>query len=116
MHLPGLSLSRSCRGMLVSCSHDGTIKVWDLLDHSTGPVLAWEQTDNLGALYCLAANPDNEFIFALGGDNKEHNFKVLDFMEIPAGMSGSFQMKIERSGINLLCLINSEGEIHKCDT
>ncbi|XP_072762415.1 periodic tryptophan protein 1 homolog [Anoplolepis gracilipes] len=79
----GLSLSTSCRGLLVSCSNDGVTKVWDLLDQA-GPTLIWEQTNNLGAIQCLAANPDNGFIFAAGGDNKEHNFQVLDLREIPA--------------------------------
>lgn len=78
----GLSLSTSCRGLLVSCSNDGVMKVWDILDQ-TGPVLVWEQSSNLGAIQCLAANPDNGFIFAAGGDNKAHNFQVLDLREIP---------------------------------
>ncbi|XP_011869774.1 PREDICTED: periodic tryptophan protein 1 homolog [Vollenhovia emeryi] len=78
----GLSLSMSCRGLLVSCSNDGVIKVWDI-DQKV-PTLVWEQTSNLGAIQCLAANPDNGFIFTVGGDNKAHNFKVLDLMEVPA--------------------------------
>ncbi|EZA55869.1 hypothetical protein DMN91_010728 [Ooceraea biroi] len=79
----GLSLSTSCRGLLVSCSTDSVIKVWDLIDHSN-PVLIREQTDNLGTVLCLAANPDNGFLFAAGGDNKENNYKVLDLMSVPA--------------------------------
>jgi len=81
---PGLSLSTSCRGLLVSCSNDGVIKIWDIDQES--PILIWEQTSNLGAIQCLAANPDNGFVFTVGGDNKEHNFKVLDLIEIPTGM------------------------------
>ncbi|KYN27782.1 PREDICTED: periodic tryptophan protein 1 homolog [Trachymyrmex cornetzi] len=77
----GLSLSTSCRDLLVSCSNDGVIKIWDIDQES--PTLIWEQTSNLGAIQCLAANPDNGFIFTVGGDNKEHNFKVLNIMEIP---------------------------------
>ncbi|XP_024881341.1 periodic tryptophan protein 1 homolog [Temnothorax curvispinosus] len=76
----GLSLSTSCRGLLVSCSNDGVIKMWDI--DQKDPTLIWEQTNNLGAIQCLAANPDNGFVFTVGGDNKEHNFKVLDLMEI----------------------------------
>lgn len=78
----GLSLSASCRDLLVSCSNDGVMKVWDILNQ-TGPVLVWEQSSNLGAIQCLAANPDNGFIFVTGGDNKAHNFQVLDLREIP---------------------------------
>lgn len=81
---PGLSLSASCPGLLVSCSNDGVIKIWDIAQND--PTFIWEQTSNLGAIQCLAANPDNGFIFTVGGDNKEHNFKVLDLMEIPTGM------------------------------
>ncbi|XP_011642798.1 periodic tryptophan protein 1 homolog [Pogonomyrmex barbatus] len=80
--ITGLSLSTSCRGLLISCSNDGIIKIWDILDQKN-PTLIWEQTSNLGAIQCLAANPDNGFVFAVGGDNKEHNFKVLDLVEIP---------------------------------
>ncbi|XP_029178911.1 periodic tryptophan protein 1 homolog [Nylanderia fulva] len=78
----GLSLSASCQGLLVSCSNDGVMKVWDILDQKS-PVLVWEQSSNLGAIQCLAANPDNGFIFIAGGDNKAHNLRVLDFREIP---------------------------------
>lgn len=81
----GLSLSTLCRGLLVSCSNDGATKIWDLLDKKS-PTVICEQTNNLGAIQCLAANPDNGFVFAAGGDNKEHNFKVLDLFEISAGM------------------------------
>lgn len=80
----GLSLSTSCRGMLVSCSNDGVMKVWDLADQ-TAPTLVWQQTNHIGAIQCLAANPDSGFVFFAGGDNKENNFKVFDLREIPAG-------------------------------
>ncbi|XP_070529129.1 periodic tryptophan protein 1 homolog isoform X2 [Cardiocondyla obscurior] len=76
----GLSLSTSCPGLLVSCSNDSVIKVWDI--DQKDPTLIWEKMSNLGAIQCLAANPDNGFVFIVGGDNKEHNFKVLDVMEI----------------------------------
>lgn len=78
----GLSLSATCRGLLVSCSNDGIMKIWDLLDH-TAPTLVWEKSSNLGAIQCLAANPDNGFIFVAGGDNKAHNLQIIDLREIP---------------------------------
>ncbi|KAL6431130.1 hypothetical protein ACFW04_007098 [Cataglyphis niger] len=81
----GLSLSTSCQGLLVTCSNDGITKVWDLLDQ-TAPTLLWEQSNNLGAIQCLAANPDDGFIFVAGGDNKAHNLQVLDLREIPICM------------------------------
>lgn len=77
----GLSLSSSCPGLLTSSSQDGVIKVWDIINN-TQPLHIWEQRSSLGALQCLASNPDNPFVFAVGGDNKSNNFKVIDFTEI----------------------------------
>lgn len=77
----GLSLSSSCPGLLVTASNDSVVKVWDIADN-TSPVLVYEKETNLGALQCLAPNPDNPFVFAIGGNNKQHNFKVLDLKEI----------------------------------
>ncbi|CAK9831417.1 Periodic tryptophan protein 1 homolog [Anthophora retusa] len=77
----GLSLSSSCPGFLVTSANDGVIKVWDIINN-TEPWLVWELKSNLGALLCLASNPDSPFVFAAGGDNKAHNFKVFDFSEI----------------------------------
>lgn len=77
----GLSLSSSCPGFLVTAANDGVIKVWDIINH-TEPWTVWEKKTNLGALLCLASNPDNPFVFAVGGDHKSHNFKVFDFQEI----------------------------------
>lgn len=75
-------LCTSCRGLLVSCSNDGVMKIWDLLKHTT-PTLVWEQSSSLGAIQCLAVNPNNQFIFVAGGDNKAHNLQVIDLREIP---------------------------------
>jgi len=61
------------------------MKIWDLLKHTT-PTLVWEQSSNLGAIQCLAVNPNNQFIFIAGGDNKAHNLQVIDLREIPIGM------------------------------
>ncbi|XP_012222088.1 periodic tryptophan protein 1 homolog [Linepithema humile] len=98
----GLSLSTSCRGLLVSCSNDSVIKIWDLNQQS--PTLLSEKENNLGAIQCLAANPNNGFVFAVGGDNKAHNFKVLNLMDIPAvkerfanaSASSNFVMKFKQ--------------------
>ena len=76
----GLSLSSSCPGFLVSSANDGIIKVWDII--GIEPTLVWEKKSNLGSILCLAANPDNPFVFAGGGDNKSHNFKVFNFLDI----------------------------------
>ncbi|XP_053970552.1 periodic tryptophan protein 1 homolog isoform X1 [Hylaeus volcanicus] len=77
----GLSLSSSCSGLLVTSANDGVIKVWDIINH-TDPYLVWEKKSNLGAVQCLASNPDDPFVFIAGGDNKSHNLKVFNFMRI----------------------------------
>lgn len=79
--ITGLSLSASCPNLLVTASNDSVIKVWDIVT-CTSPRLVYEKKTNLGAIQCLAPNPDNAFVFAVGGDNKEHNFKVLDLKEV----------------------------------
>lgn len=84
----GLSLSSSCPGLLVTASNDGVIKVWDIINN-TEPCLVWEHKSSLGALLCLAASPDNPFVFSVGGDNKAHNFKVFDFFEKSEGRLNS---------------------------
>ena len=76
----GLTLSSSCPGFLVSSANDGIIKVWDII--GIEPTLVWEKKSNLGSVLCLASNPDNPFVFAGGGDNKSHNFKVFNFLDI----------------------------------
>ncbi|XP_034946754.1 periodic tryptophan protein 1 homolog [Chelonus insularis] len=77
----GLSLSSSCPGLLVTTSNDGVIKVWDAVNHESLTEI-WEKKLNLGNIQCLAACPDNPFVFAVGGDNKSHNFKLWDLTEI----------------------------------
>lgn len=79
--ITGLSLSQSYQGLLVTASNDGVMKVWDILDNRD-PCVVWEKKTNLGALQCLSANPDSPFVFAVGGDNKSQNFKVMDLSEI----------------------------------
>ncbi|XP_012267776.2 periodic tryptophan protein 1 homolog [Athalia rosae] len=76
----GLILSSSCPGLLVSCSTDSCLKVWDVISNEK-PELVWETKTNLGALQCLEASPNSPFMFATGGDNKSHNFKLYDLLE-----------------------------------
>ncbi|XP_015588940.1 periodic tryptophan protein 1 homolog [Cephus cinctus] len=77
--ITGLCLSTSCPGLLVSSCNGGILKVWDVINHNEA-ILVWEKKANLGALQCLAANPDSPFIFVLGGDNKSDNMKVLNLL------------------------------------
>lgn len=80
----GLSMSSSCSGFLVTSANDGIMKVWDIINH-TDPCLVWEKKSNLGALQCLASNPDDPFVFIVGGDNKSCNHRVLNFSKIAEG-------------------------------
>lgn len=77
----GLILSTSCPGLLLTSANDGNIKVWDIIKHEE-PLCIWEKKTKLGALLCVASNPDNPFIFSAGGDNKSHNFQVFDFSKV----------------------------------
>lgn len=80
--ITGLSLSSSCPGLLISCSCDSVMKIWDIID-SNEPNCVHEKKTNLGSLQCLGSNPNCPFVFAMGGDNKAQNFKVFDASEIP---------------------------------
>jgi hypothetical protein len=62
---------------------DGKLKIWDILHGK--PSLVYDQQQKLGALLCLDACPDLPFIACLGGENKNHNFTVVDAMDISAG-------------------------------
>jgi hypothetical protein len=80
---PGLALSSHCPGMLTTASGDGKLKTWDILDGK--PSLVYEQQQKLGGLLCLDACPDLPFTICLGGENKNHNFTVVDAMDVTAG-------------------------------
>jgi hypothetical protein len=49
------------------------------------PSLVYDQQQKLGGLLCLEACPDLPFIVCLGGENKSHNFTVVDAMDVTAG-------------------------------
>lgn len=62
---------------------DGKLKTWDILDGK--PSLVYDQQRKLGGLLCLEACPDLPFTVCLGGENKNHNFTVVDAMDVTAG-------------------------------
>lgn len=82
--LLGLSLSASCKGLLTTSSNDGVFKILDVFNVGD-PKIIHEKSTNLGAIQCSAASPNSPFVFAVGGDNKSHNFKIFDVKEIPQG-------------------------------
>lgn len=79
----GLALSSQCPGFLMTAGGDGKLKTWDILDGK--PSLVYDEQQKLGALLCLDACPDLPFTACLGGENKNHNFTVVDAMDITAG-------------------------------
>lgn len=77
-------MSKSCPGLLVSTNKNGTVKVWDVKNH-TEPEMIFEKQTNLGQIICLEASCDSPYTFAVGGDNKANNLHVYDFSTIREG-------------------------------
>ncbi|KAG1689102.1 Periodic tryptophan protein 1 [Nymphon striatum] len=77
--ITGLSLSNHCPGCLMTVSTDQSFKVWDIFDSQPECIL--EHDFRLGQMYCLSTCPDNPFVIASGGDNKENNFVVWDIRQ-----------------------------------
>ncbi|PNF40490.1 putative periodic tryptophan protein 1 [Cryptotermes secundus] len=78
----GLALSSQCPGMLMTAGGDAKLRTWDILGGK--PSLVYDQQQKLGALLCLDACPDLPFTVCIGGENKKHNFTVVDIMDISA--------------------------------
>ncbi|XP_045625374.1 periodic tryptophan protein 1 homolog [Procambarus clarkii] len=74
-----IRMSPQCPGCLVTVSADGSVKIWDIADGK--PSFIEEINPRLGTIQCLASCSDSPFVFCMGGDNKENNFKVWDIRE-----------------------------------
>jgi len=74
----GLCLSSQCPGLMVTASVDECIKVWDIVDHQ--PTFVHQTKLKLGKLYSMAESPDSPFVIAVGGDNRNHNYKLYNLM------------------------------------
>lgn len=82
--ITGLSISSTCPGLLVTISAEGDLKVWDMADDRQ-PDLVHQRDLKLGTVHCLQLNPNSPFLIASGGDNKSHNFSVLDLLSEDVG-------------------------------
>lgn len=81
--ITGLTFSSSCPGCLVTSSSDKKVKVWDVGSDKATFVSDMPRV-KVGKILTLAANPDEPFVFAVGGDAKSDNFKVLDISSLTA--------------------------------
>lgn len=72
----GLSISPNLKGLLITSSADGLLKVWDF--NETEIKLIYTQNLKIGQIQCLQSSPNNPFTVAAGGDFKKKNFKVVD--------------------------------------
>ena len=50
---------------LISCSYDGTIKIWDINDFDAKPIII---NDHDAWVYCLALSPDNKKLISGSAD------------------------------------------------
>lgn len=72
----GLNVSSSMKGLLITSSADGLLKVWDF--NETEIKLVYTQNLKIGQIQCLQSSPNNPLTVAAGGDFKKKNFKVVD--------------------------------------
>jgi len=94
----GMEMSSSCPGCLVTTSRDRTLKVWDVAaDKAT--FIAELPKLKVGKIWSLAANPDEPFIFAIGGDAKSDNFRVVDITTAKA-VEANFAPRVKSSAGN----------------
>ncbi|KAI1298413.1 Periodic tryptophan protein 1 -like protein [Halotydeus destructor] len=77
----GMALSSSCPGLLVTTSSDKKLKIWDVGTEKANFTEEFPRV-KVGRILGLAANPDEPFVFAVGGDAKTNNFKVVDLLTL----------------------------------
>ena len=72
--------------MLLTAGGDGYVKSWDIVEGTPSLVYTHDQK-RLGSILCMDACPDLPFAVAIGGDNRSHNFAVVDVLNSTAGES-----------------------------
>ncbi|KAF5276887.1 hypothetical protein FQA39_LY06438 [Lamprigera yunnana] len=77
----GLNISPHCPGLLLTCSADESVKIWDYTKQAP-PSVVYERNFQMNIVHCLDLCPDLPFVLAAGGDNKMNNFTVFDLQNI----------------------------------
>lgn len=70
-------------GMISTTSADGLLKVWKY--DGAGATVVYEEDIGIGRVQCGAICPDNGFTFAVGGDNKKRQLRLIDVREFDTG-------------------------------
>lgn len=76
----GLSLSSSCPGCLMTASVDEHLKVWDIMDNK--PSFVYDEKLKVKKIFSASTSPDSPFTICCGGDNKNHNLRVVDLSQV----------------------------------
>jgi WD40 repeat protein len=78
------ALSTHCRELMISGSHDETVKVWNMENSpftNSVPELVTVKHMNIGPILSLKANPDVSYVFCAGGMKKDNYLYVWDVRE-----------------------------------
>jgi len=89
----GLQMSSKCPGCLVTASEDKTLKVWDVAADKAAFIADFPKA-KVGKILSLAANPDEAFTFAIGGDAKDNNFQVIDILALSKAVQAHFGPRV----------------------
>lgn len=75
----GIIVNHSHGGMLSTTSTDGTVKVWKY--DGNGAQLVHESNVGIGRIQCSDICFENGFTFAVGGDNRQKQLRLIDVRE-----------------------------------
>ena len=80
----GIVQSPVRKDCLVTTSSDKTLKIWNISSGDRASFVVQHPKVNVGKILTLTASPDDPFVFAIGGDAKSNNFRVLDISGLKA--------------------------------
>lgn len=76
-------IPNTLNGMLTTTSADGSLKIWKYTASDVS--LVYEEEIGIGRVQCGAICPENGFTFAVGGDNKKKQLRLIDVREFDTG-------------------------------